>query len=107
MSAIKQIKKHLHADRDKWDKQGGVYIAKHHYSRKQVQFIAEDSRSRYLTKLYTKEELKGVYKNLKDADRIDGDKWIIPPSQTKLEMKDMRVIQYVKRKEDIATMGGV
>ena len=71
----------------------------------------EDSRSRYLTKLYTKEELEGVCGDLRDADRIDGHKWIIPPSQTKLDvfqlMKDMRVIQDVKRKEDIATMGGV
>jgi hypothetical protein len=62
--------------------------------------MAEDSRSRYLTNLYTKEELQGVYGDLIDADRIDGDKWIIPPSQTKRDvlqlMKDDRVIPYMK-----------
>ena len=108
--AIKQIKRHLCADVTKWDNLGEVHIAKHHYSPKQVQFMDEDSRSRYLTKLYTKEELEGVYGALRDADRIDGDQWIIPPSQTKRDvlqlMRDDRVIPDMKAEGGYCNNGG-
>ena len=72
--------------------------------------MADDSRSRYLTKLYTKEELEGVCGDLRDADRIDGDKWIIPPSQTKCDVtqliKDDRVIPDMKAEGGYCNNGG-
>ncbi len=77
--AIKQILRHLDADTNELEKRGEVRIAKHHYSRRQVEFMGKNR----LAKLYTKEELNGVYPDPIDSDRIDGDKWIIPPSQTR------------------------
>ena len=109
-TVIKQIQRHLRADVTKWDNLGEVHIAKHHYSRKQVQFMSEDRRSRYVTKLYTRKELKGVCGDLRDADRIDGHKWIIPPSQTKSNvlqlMKDDRVIPDMKAEGGYCNNGG-
>jgi hypothetical protein len=87
--AINQILRHLGADVHILENRCEVQIAKHHYSREQVKFM----RDKRLTKLYSKIELSTVCKDPHISDRIgssvDGWKWIIPPSQTSVNVLNL------------------